>query len=403
MPELPYDIEAIDFAFLKKKRLDGVREGRNLDFKVSLAFEQTNEKKELLADISAFANASGGDLLFGVDEDPDEPGLMGQIRGIKGQFDKIQLSIEQSLRMGVNPRIPGIRFHRIPIDDNAFVLLLRVPKSRVAPHMVTHSGDCRIYGRGAAGKAIISVQEIRDLVLSTESIEERLRRYRINRAAAVLSGELPTSMVEPPFAVFHLVPFESFTGEMQFSAEELMKASVGVLPPGKGGDGFRPVYEGVIHPSDRIHSNAYSMLSNQGIAEGVSNVAFGKTTSEFHFGTEQVPFVAEKNLLETAVRFFGSSQRAIETLGLAGSLLASIQLLNVKGHFLTTDLPMGRHPVAVSRDILDLGYVQIDSVLDKDGWANMLRPLFDRLANAAGHIRSGMWDEDGEINVVWSH
>jgi len=39
-----------------------------LDYKRDVPGESDQDKKEFLADISSFANATGGDLIYGVDE-----------------------------------------------------------------------------------------------------------------------------------------------------------------------------------------------------------------------------------------------------------------------------------------------------------------------------------------------
>src|SRR3954451_17276289 len=50
---------------------DEVREGRTLDYKEKLPGNADKDKKEFLADVSSFANAGGGDMIFGVVEKRD--------------------------------------------------------------------------------------------------------------------------------------------------------------------------------------------------------------------------------------------------------------------------------------------------------------------------------------------
>jgi predicted HTH transcriptional regulator len=45
-----------------------VQEGRTIEYKEDLNFQDNSEKKEFLADVSSFANAGGGDIVFGVRE-----------------------------------------------------------------------------------------------------------------------------------------------------------------------------------------------------------------------------------------------------------------------------------------------------------------------------------------------
>jgi len=59
------------FGDIKKSDIDallatGVAEGRTIEYKLTLPGNTDQDKKEFLADISSFANAAGGDLLYGV-------------------------------------------------------------------------------------------------------------------------------------------------------------------------------------------------------------------------------------------------------------------------------------------------------------------------------------------------
>jgi len=53
-----------------------VRERRTLEYKRELPGNKDSDKNEFLADVSSFANAIGGDLLFGVDEKRDGEGQL---------------------------------------------------------------------------------------------------------------------------------------------------------------------------------------------------------------------------------------------------------------------------------------------------------------------------------------
>ena len=57
-----------------------VSEGRTIDYKRELPGNTDSDKKEFLADTSSFANTSGGDLVFGMDE---VAGLPTQLTGFQ--------------------------------------------------------------------------------------------------------------------------------------------------------------------------------------------------------------------------------------------------------------------------------------------------------------------------------
>jgi predicted HTH transcriptional regulator len=51
----------------------GIREDRSLEYKQQMPGSSDGDKKEFLADVSSFANASGGFLVFGMNENQGLP------------------------------------------------------------------------------------------------------------------------------------------------------------------------------------------------------------------------------------------------------------------------------------------------------------------------------------------
>jgi predicted HTH transcriptional regulator len=56
-----------------------VREDKRTEFKASVPGNLDKDKKEFLADVSSFANASGGDLIFGM---KGKSGIASQLVGL---------------------------------------------------------------------------------------------------------------------------------------------------------------------------------------------------------------------------------------------------------------------------------------------------------------------------------
>ena len=101
---------------------NAVSESRNLEFKRELCGTTDSDKKEFLADVSAFANATGGDLIFGIDE---VDGVASAIVGVQNNdLDSQILRLESLIRDGIEPRIPGVRCQLIPSGSLGPVLIL---------------------------------------------------------------------------------------------------------------------------------------------------------------------------------------------------------------------------------------------------------------------------------------
>lgn len=62
-------LDEISLDDLKQLRNNVVSEGKTIEYKQQLPTNSDGDRKEFLADISSFANASGGDLIFGITEE----------------------------------------------------------------------------------------------------------------------------------------------------------------------------------------------------------------------------------------------------------------------------------------------------------------------------------------------
>ena len=67
----PSEIELEDIQSLVE---DEVQEGKRLEYKRDLPGTSADEKAEFLRDVSAFANASGGYLIYGIEDKIDKDG-----------------------------------------------------------------------------------------------------------------------------------------------------------------------------------------------------------------------------------------------------------------------------------------------------------------------------------------
>src|SRR6266536_3047160 len=79
-----------------------VREIKTIEYKRALPGNADAEKQEFLYDVSSFANASGGDLIFGVTE---IDGVASKVSGLDlGTVDQDILRLENIIRDGIEPR-----------------------------------------------------------------------------------------------------------------------------------------------------------------------------------------------------------------------------------------------------------------------------------------------------------
>ena len=64
---------------------NGVREGKEIEYKEALTLFSPEQKQEFLNDVSSFANANGGLQFYGIRESKDDAGVPLEVCGLKGE------------------------------------------------------------------------------------------------------------------------------------------------------------------------------------------------------------------------------------------------------------------------------------------------------------------------------
>ena len=157
-----------------------VQEDEQIEFKGGLSAEKgqvdpwynggklkKKAKTEILEESVAFANAFGGTLILGIEEKKSSngPGVANKISPIP-RCDDLASSLELIFRDCVEPHIPRLEIVPIRTQGGAGAVVIRVGRSRLAPHRVTLSLVCPIRRSDRCEK--MTMREIQDLVLNLE-------------------------------------------------------------------------------------------------------------------------------------------------------------------------------------------------------------------------------------------
>ncbi|MBI4296720.1 MAG: ATP-binding protein [Chloroflexi bacterium] len=111
---------------------NAVLEDKTLEYKQTLPNNFEADKKEFLADVSSFANASGGDLIYGI---ASEKGTPKPLVGLDINPDQAIQWLDNIIRTGIEPRIPSISIPPpIRLKNGRVVLIIRIPRSWASPH-----------------------------------------------------------------------------------------------------------------------------------------------------------------------------------------------------------------------------------------------------------------------------
>lgn len=377
---LPAITEA-DLQALVEGQKDKDRESKRIDYKESLLLNSPEDKKEFLADVSSFANASGGDLILGVKEQSGIPTAICGLGAINP--DAEVLRIENLIRDGIEPRIPGIEIRPVSLRANGFVIIIRIPKSWALPHVVNHQKRWRFYSRNSAGKYPLDVNELRALFALSETSAEQIRNFRAERLNMIVAGETPIALAEYPKFVLHLVPLRAFEPSVRFDMSPL-ESMLSLITPIVGGGaslGFRHNFDGYLTyiPPHQGRSISYLQIFRNGCIEAVEAEMLRPKN-----GKGKIPgsYMAEE--LSAALGRFLSVQK---TLGVTPPLFVMLSLMGVSGYTMVVgpDVSIGPDQF-IEKDMLLIPEVMVESF--ENDPMEVMKPLFDIIWNAAGFPRS---------------
>jgi Putative DNA-binding domain len=135
-----------------------VKESLNLEYKASAAIDKRDDSKkiEMARDVSAFANADGGQVIYGMTENDHEPA--GLDSGVDAKTYP-EIWFEQVLQQHVTPSIAGLQVRHIPLSKSMVAIVVSVPATKGDPHQVS---DGRYYRRHNFNRLMMEHYEVRD-------------------------------------------------------------------------------------------------------------------------------------------------------------------------------------------------------------------------------------------------
>lgn len=246
------------------------REGGSLDFKRDFEIRSDEQKREFLADVSAFANSQGGDLIFGIAE---VGGVATELVGIELQDSDAEiLRLENILRSGMEPRIPTVSIRWISLGPARGILIVRALRSWNGPHRVMANN--RFFARNSAGKYPMDVSELRSSFLAAEGVIARIRRFRDERVSMIATGQSPIGLgAKHPRMVLHVLPISAFLTPLSLPPEGRSQWFQPLTI--SGGWSQRHTLEGFLTYMDsegEAYDASYALTFRTGAVEAVGNL-----------------------------------------------------------------------------------------------------------------------------------
>jgi hypothetical protein len=371
-----------------------VCEKRDTEYKLQLPGGADKDTKEFLADVSSLANTSGGDLIYGVRDKLDEKG---QPTGIPEAAEGVAESnpvaqetrLVSILRSGIDPRIPGVRITHLDGFPLGPVIVLRVPKSWVSPHMIKFQDWSRFYSRTSAGKHLLDVREIRAAFTASESLAAKISAFRSDRVGKILAGETPVPMEAGSKFVLHLLPVGAFAEPAVVDlrgAEATLGSSL--VPMGPKFNGYGPVsfnFNGLFCRSGgaSLKTDSYVQVFRNGAIEAVC---------AWH-GDGSVLSGAVLDELVGATRRYTELQTR---LGVGFPMFVAVSAVSVKGAWISPSIRVVRPTVGgqIDQDVLPAPEVLVEE--KGANIRNVLRPALDTIWQASHWPGCPAYNDNGE-------
>lgn len=378
---------------------NNVAEFKTLEYKEILPGGSDSDRKEFLYDVASFANASGGDIVYGLRGAKNNGRSTGwaecavPLQGVTA--DQTKLRLEEMIRTGIAPalRVQIKEITGFGKDGADFLILIRIPKSFNGPHMVTFQKSCRFYSRNSAGKyRIEDVGELRSAFLASESQTEKIKSFRNGRLADIVANETPARLTpEPDRAVLHLVPLNNFLSRSVLNLIEIDRVALELSLFGRSVRDYRHNLDGFLLVDMEDDStgdhDAYCQIFRDGCIESVvCKISHSNKTGHF------LPSMQFEGIV---LRSVASYLKFYKSLGISPPFVISLSILGCRGvEFATEQLQMLSRNTAFDRDPIILPEVAVPDF--ETGVDEALKPVFDSLWNCGGYAKCMHYDESGK-------
>ena len=385
------DIEEITKDDLQALIDNEVSERKAIEYKQALPGNSDKEKKEFLADVSSFANASGGDLIYGITEDK-KTGKPKSLDGLDAENIGQEITrLDNIIRTGIQPRLPSVAISPpISLENSKLALIVRIPKSWTSPHRVIYDGHDKFFSRSSNGKYSLDVGELRIAFNLSETITERIRNFRMDRIAKILANEVPVPLYDNPKIVLHLIPISSLNPAQSYDISKIASNPTIMPPIRSGGWNHRYNLDGFLTHSEGQDgkSRSYVQFFRNGILEAVNGYLIPLREER-----PSIPSVAyEEALIKSLTDYLSLSK----SLNIELPIFIFLGLLGVKGY--SMGINKWRYDIdevhTIDRDNLSLPEFILENYDIKA--EKILKPCFDSIWNACGFPRSLNYNDEGE-------
>ena len=381
------DINNISIEDIKYLVENQVPEGISLDYKMKNYEPTPGGKKELLKDVTAFANSSGGDLIIGIEDDKYNQAKT--LVGIESDNIAIDVNrIEQVIYNGIEPKLDTVKVRYIPYAKK-YIIIIRIEASPLFPHMVSFQKTNKFYIRKSDKNILLDAYELRNIFLKSENITQNIKNQNKKIITKVFSNEtiLPINIISPKI-IINFIPYN-----LDRNIKNLQNIKLDFPEQRINFDGI------LAYKTNQDGIESYCQLYRNGIIEFVSttNKIFLKILNPYNnLNNEEINVISgNKNgyeyfLIKKCIYFYNF----LKKLKVELPLYMFITILDAKGYRIFYNSKNGvKLTNAIDRDMLELPAVEIKSY--NIDIKKAIRDTINMIWNACGEEKSINFDQSG--------
>ena len=188
-------------------------ENRFLEFKRDLPGLKDKDRFEFVKDVSAFANADGGDLIYGIEEQDGSASAIAAIKDVSP--DSIELRLRQILDAALEPRLDQLQIRCVPVSDG-LVVIVRVPSNAKGPFRVIQNSNSRFVIRDVNYVRDMTFAEIRSAFSADREYRSFVEKQQKVAVQTISEGATWRPLLEGPALAFQIIPFACTSGRTDF-------------------------------------------------------------------------------------------------------------------------------------------------------------------------------------------
>lgn len=284
----------------------------------------------------------------------------------------------------INTLVPVVQVRHVDIPSHGLVIVVRVEKSWIAPHMVSYANRTRFFSRNSStGKVQLDVQQIGAAFAEQRGLGDRLRSWKTDRIAKAIAGEGPVPM-EGSQILFHFVTASTLSDVNQnlprvFDVQRLLsKLRLMYTSP----QTWRYNADGILLLSNRTQSNrqSYLQIFRNGSLEYGDTIIFDSADGN-HIPSQ----LFEQKIVER----FADAVSLLKELEAPEPIFVTLTLLRMKGRVMATPDALWAHTsTPFDREIILSPDMLIENLRNNSPTSETLQPIANSIWQAAGRERS---------------